>query len=119
MTSPLQYPGERETEASNAARGQRDPSCARERRTDASTDTDRGVPPTLLAARLAGKRYGARAVLEQIAFEIRRGEIVSLVGPTGCGKSTLLRVLAGLDRAFEGDVRLDAGRSMDPRRASA
>src|SRR5690606_21922225 len=35
------------------------------------------------------------------------GEIVSLVGPSGCGKSTLLRVIAGLDAAHRGPVRID------------
>lgn len=53
------------------------------------------------------KRYETRAVLERVAFDIARGEIVSLVGPSGCGKSTLLRVLAGLDRDFEGEIMLD------------
>ncbi|WP_236002375.1 ABC transporter ATP-binding protein [Paraburkholderia elongata] len=63
--------------------------------------------PTLLQVRAVSKRYEARAVLERVTFGIRRGEIVSLVGPSGCGKSTLLRVLAGLDRDFEGEILLD------------
>ncbi|MFM0375099.1 ABC transporter ATP-binding protein [Paraburkholderia aspalathi] len=61
----------------------------------------------LLQVRAVSKRYEARAVLERVTFGIRRGEIVSLVGPSGCGKSTLLRVLAGLDRDFEGEILLD------------
>jgi sulfonate transport system ATP-binding protein len=60
--------------------------------------------PPLLQVRAMSKRYEARAVLEGVTFGIRRGEIVSLVGPSGCGKSTLLRVLAGLDRDFEGEI---------------
>jgi sulfonate transport system ATP-binding protein len=61
----------------------------------------------LLDVRVSGKRYGSRAVLDRLTLKIGRGEIVSLVGPTGCGKSTLLRILAGLDRQFDGDVVLD------------
>jgi sulfonate transport system ATP-binding protein len=61
----------------------------------------------LLAVRGVGKRYGARAVLERVSFSLQRGEVVSLVGPSGCGKSTLLRILAGLDRDFDGELLLD------------
>jgi sulfonate transport system ATP-binding protein len=61
----------------------------------------------LLEVRTLSKRYDARTVLERVSFTLRRGEIVSLVGPSGCGKSTLLRVLAGLDRDFDGELLLD------------
>jgi NitT/TauT family transport system ATP-binding protein len=39
---------------------------------------------------------GVRRVLEDISFELRRGECLSIVGPSGTGKTTLLRVLGGL-----------------------
>jgi sulfonate transport system ATP-binding protein len=68
---------------------------------------DRLRQPPLLQVRAVSKRYETRTVLERVTFEIGRGEIVSLVGPSGCGKSTLLRVLAGLDRDFEGEISLD------------
>ncbi|MBI1796381.1 MAG: ATP-binding cassette domain-containing protein [Candidatus Eisenbacteria bacterium] len=44
-------------------------------------------------------------VLEKIDLEIRPREVVALLGPSGCGKSTLLRILAGLIRPSEGEVR--------------
>jgi sulfonate transport system ATP-binding protein len=46
--------------------------------------------------------------LERFSAEIRRGEIVAIIGGSGCGKSTLLRAVAGLDRATSGTVTLDA-----------
>src|SRR5215831_16865017 len=44
-----------------------------------------------------------------IGFELHTGERVGLVGPNGVGKTTLLRLLAGLDRPDDGEVRLHAG----------
>lgn len=61
----------------------------------------------LLDVRVQSKRYGARAVLDDMALRLAPGEIVSLVGPSGCGKSTLLRIVAGLDRGYTGTVRLN------------
>jgi len=61
----------------------------------------------LLDVRAVSKHYDGRAVLDRVRLEIGRSEIVSLVGPSGCGKSTLLRAIAGLDRDFDGEIRLD------------
>lgn len=48
-------------------------------------------------------------LFEGIGFEIYSGDRIGLVGPNGVGKTTLLRLLSGLDRPDEGDVRLHAG----------
>jgi sulfonate transport system ATP-binding protein len=55
-----------------------------------------------------GKIYpnGVHA-LERFSAEIRKGEIVAIIGGSGCGKSTLLRAIAGLDPAGSGSVVLD------------
>ena len=45
-------------------------------------------------------------VLGELAFGLANGEVVALVGPSGCGKTTLLRIIAGLDRDYQGRVRL-------------
>jgi NitT/TauT family transport system ATP-binding protein len=45
--------------------------------------------------------------LDDIDLEIGANEFVTILGPSGCGKSTLLRIVAGLDEANEGEVRLD------------
>jgi NitT/TauT family transport system ATP-binding protein len=51
---------------------------------------------------------GKLQVLGELAFSLFSGEVAALVGPSGCGKTTLLRIVAGLDRDFEGDVALPA-----------
>jgi NitT/TauT family transport system ATP-binding protein len=54
-------------------------------------------------------RPGPRVIIEDLRFELHAGEIVALVGPSGCGKTTTLRIVAGLDRDFDGEVRWSAG----------
>jgi ABC-type nitrate/sulfonate/bicarbonate transport system ATPase subunit len=54
----------------------------------------------------AGKRHD---VLDRIAFTLNAGEVAVVFGPSGCGKSTLLKILAGLDRNYQGKVTRSAG----------
>ncbi len=58
-------------------------------------------------------------VLEDICFQIREGEFVSILGPSGCGKSTFLNILAGFEGVDEGHVtfRGDPIRAPSPERA--
>jgi multiple sugar transport system ATP-binding protein len=58
---------------------------------------------------LAGivKRHGAVTALAGIDLEIRPGEFFSLLGPSGSGKTTTLRILAGLEQADAGSVRMN------------
>ena len=67
---------------------------------------------TVLDVHVRGKRYGERAVLRDVRLRLRAGEIVALVGASGCGKSTLLRLIAGLDTAYDGAVKV-RGRVQD------
>ena len=53
------------------------------------------------------KSYGKLKVLKGIDFEIREGEIVSIVGASGAGKSTLLHILGTLDKADSGTVEIN------------
>ena len=52
------------------------------------------------------KRFGSVEVLKGINLDIPAGEFTVLVGPSGCGKSTLLNIIAGLDTASSGDIRI-------------
>ena len=52
------------------------------------------------------KSYGALAVVKDFSLDVRDGEFVVFVGPSGCGKSTMLKILAGLEEATSGTIRI-------------
>ncbi len=50
--------------------------------------------------------YGDRVILTDVSFDVRRGEILALIGGSGCGKSTVIRTLVGLLEPLGGEVRV-------------
>jgi len=50
------------------------------------------------------KSFGSKPALAGVSFTIQPGQILAVLGPSGCGKSTLLSIIAGLERADQGDV---------------
>jgi ABC-2 type transport system ATP-binding protein len=71
-----------------------------------------GTPASPLAVRGVTKRFGARAALESVSFELSPGELVGIIGPNGAGKTTLLSILAGVLVPDEGELTIsghDAG----------
>ena len=50
---------------------------------------------------------GALTILDDVSFELARGQSLAIVGASGAGKSTLLGLLAGLDLPTSGEIRLD------------
>ena len=48
-----------------------------------------------------------RSVIDDLSFEVKKGQFVSLLGPSGCGKTTLLTILAGFQTCTEGTAALE------------
>jgi NitT/TauT family transport system ATP-binding protein len=53
------------------------------------------------------QEYDGRVILNDISLRIRKGEFVTIVGPTGCGKSTMLRMVLGSERPSKGIASMD------------
>jgi polar amino acid transport system ATP-binding protein len=71
-----------------------------------SSGTSRGAAP-LIEVRDLKKRFGDNEVLRGVDLDIRKSEVVCIIGPSGSGKSTLLRCLAALETYDQGDVRIE------------
>lgn len=61
------------------------------------------------------KYFGDLHVLDDISFDVKKGEFLCVVGPTGCGKTTFLNLLTRLIPPTSGDLYID-GESADPRK---
>ncbi len=61
------------------------------------------------------KKFGDLVVLDNINFDIKEGELVSIVGPTGCGKTTFLNCMSKLTETTDGDIFID-GEVANPRK---
>jgi len=64
-----------------------------------------------LAVEGVEKSFGPTRVLRGVSLSVARGEFVALLGPSGCGKTTLMRIIAGIESADAGAVRI-AGREV-------
>lgn len=51
--------------------------------------------------------YGHTVIMEDISFEVNRGEIFGILGGSGCGKSTVLKNMIGLTSPFSGRIWID------------
>ncbi len=63
------------------------------------------MPETILALKGITKHFGGVLALDNITFDVQKGEIVGLMGPNGAGKTTLLNVIAGDFPADSGTIK--------------
>jgi ABC-type polar amino acid transport system ATPase subunit len=68
----------------------------------------------IISAIKLNKYFGDKHVLKDVDFEVRKQEVVALIGPSGSGKSTLIRCLNGLEKLTSGEIYIH-GQKLDPR----
>ena len=61
----------------------------------------------LLEIKNLTKSYDGKEILNNVSFNVHKGEVIVIVGPSGCGKSTLLRCINGLETIQGGQILLD------------
>jgi len=64
-------------------------------------------PPLRLEVSHLVRAFGGRRVVDDVSLAVAPGQVTCLLGPSGCGKSTTLRIIAGVERAEAGEVRID------------
>lgn len=67
------------------------------------------MPEALLDIRVERKTFDTTTVLHNVHLQLHARQVISLLGPSGCGKSTLLRIVAGLEKDYQGELRSTAG----------
>ncbi len=61
----------------------------------------------LLVVRGITKRFPGVVALQDVDLKLGRGEVLAVIGENGAGKSTLMKILAGVQTADHGEIRLD------------
>jgi ABC-2 type transport system ATP-binding protein len=61
----------------------------------------------MLSLKNVSKNFGANYAVDDVSFEIRPGEIFSLIGPNGSGKTTIIKMIAGLLIPLSGTIEVD------------
>lgn len=62
----------------------------------------------MISVKNISKKYGSLEVLKNVSLEIKKGEIVSIVGSSGAGKSTLLQIMGTLTKADSGLLEINS-----------
>ncbi|WP_320109548.1 amino acid ABC transporter ATP-binding protein [Bosea sp. NBC_00550] len=69
----------------------------------------------IVSLRDVHKAFGALEVIRGISFDVRKGEVVCIIGPSGSGKSTLIRCINGLSPIQRGSIRVAGQEVNDPK----
>ena len=74
------------------------------------------MPPRFVfSMRDVSKTFGDKPVLDGISLSFYHGAKIGIVGENGAGKSTLLRIMAGVDKEFQGEAELSKGMRVSER----
>ena len=65
----------------------------------------------LLSVRNLTKIFGGLVAVDDVSFDVARGEVVGLLGDNGAGKSTLIKCISGVHAAEDGEIVFDGSRS--------
>jgi len=68
----------------------------------------------LLRLRNIKKSFGDLSVLNDVSFDVKKGEVVSIIGPSGSGKTTLLRCINALEKTNGGEIIIE-GEHLNPK----
>ena len=69
---------------------------------------------TMIQVKNVRKKFGENDVLKGIDLDVKKGEVICIIGPSGSGKSTFLRCLNGLEKLDDGQVFIGDYEITDP-----
>ena len=78
-------------------------------------EQNKKTPGARVEVRNLTKKFGDLLVLDDISFNVEKGEFLCIVGPTGCGKTTFLNSLTRLYDLTAGEILVD-GEAVDPKK---
>ena len=67
---------------------------------------DLTISLSMISVQHITKRYGNHLAIEDVTFNVKRGEILGFLGPNGAGKTTTMRIITGFMPASEGTVQV-------------
>ncbi|WP_448376261.1 ABC transporter ATP-binding protein [Fervidobacterium sp.] len=70
--------------------------------------TNKNDKNSILCLWNVSKSFGKMKIVNNISFELKKGESFALLGPSGCGKTTLMRIIAGLIEEYDGKIENNA-----------